>query len=335
MNRNFQPLFISRSTVLLGVILLCAAFVSYGVIYLMISSQSSYTGQTVYELIKLMVWFAIALYSIIGSFFIIIVGLFVTHKVAGPLCRLEMTLDEAESGYLPGEVCFRKGDQLTPLADAQKMVFSYLDHRDQDVTGLWPRVKKSLDTLAMEAERATPEEWSRLVADLESECLALAEEAARQEEVADPPSESTESTKKKRRKWERGLTILELTTVLAIISIMAAITFPLIAGLKDKATWGAAKGNLATIRTALAFYALEDPSNKYPSSLTWDDLSSPTGFLNETNFPATMAAAKLSSMVYSTTAIRSDFTVVVTVRNRFSDTIRATPSEISPGTYPR
>jgi hypothetical protein len=182
MSRNFQPLFISRSTVLLGVIFLVAAFVSYGVIYFMINAESSYTGQSAFESTQLMVWFAVALYWIIGAFFIIIVGLYMTHKVAGPLYRLEMMLDEAESGALPTEVRFRDGDQLLPLANAQSVMFSYLIHRDQELAGLWARVKKSLDALALRAESASQEEWSRLAADLQAECSALAAETTREAE---------------------------------------------------------------------------------------------------------------------------------------------------------
>jgi prepilin-type N-terminal cleavage/methylation domain-containing protein len=133
---------------------------------------------------------------------------------------------------------------------------------------------------------------------------------------------------------ERGLTIIELTIVLAIISILAAITFPLFAGLKDKATWGAAKGNLGTIRSALASYAANDVSNKYPASMTWNDLSSSTGFMRHSNLPDTMEAAKMTSMVYSAPVTRNDFTIVVTVRNKFADTLRATPRIISPDSYP-
>ena len=46
MSRNFQPLFLSRSMVLLGVIFLVAAFVSYGVIYFMINASTNLTGIT-------------------------------------------------------------------------------------------------------------------------------------------------------------------------------------------------------------------------------------------------------------------------------------------------
>ena len=184
MSRNFQPLFLSRSMVLLGVIFLVAAFVSYGVIYFMINAEGSYTGPSAFESTQLMVWFAVALYWIIGAFFIIIVGLYVTHKVAGPLYRLEMMLEEAESGAFPSEVRFRDGDQLLPLANAQSVMFSYLILREQEIPRLWARVEKALDTLVMGAESASPEEWSRLAADLQSECSVLAAEAGKKGEDA-------------------------------------------------------------------------------------------------------------------------------------------------------
>lgn len=334
MSRTFHPHYMFRSAALLGVILLFASFISYGIIYVMINAQSSYTGQSVADRIQLMVWFAMTLYWIIGSFFIIIVGLFVTHKVAGPLYRVELTLDEAESGALPDGVHLRDGDQLQSLADAQAVIFTYLTHREQGIVEHWERVEKLLDSLVQSVESATPDEWSRLVADLQSECSALAAEAARQARDDELPPEPPSAVQKSQRKGERGITLLELTIVLAIISILAAITFPLLAGLKDRATWGTAKRNLTTIRSALAMYAANDISNKYPASVTWNDLSSPTGFMGDSNFPDTMEAAKFTAMLYSTTVNRSNYTIVATVGNKFSDTIRATPSVIFPDSYP-
>ena len=194
MSTNFNRLDISRGAVLLGLILLVAAFVSYGVIYVLINMEQSYSGQSIFERVQLMVWFAMALYGIVGSFFIIIVGLFATHKVAGPLHHLEMMLDEAESGTLPEEVRFRDGDQLLPLAQAQTVMFSYLILRERELAGLWARVEKSLGTLALGVESASPEEWSRLAADLQSECSALAAEADKPGEDAVSPPESWPDT---------------------------------------------------------------------------------------------------------------------------------------------
>jgi prepilin-type N-terminal cleavage/methylation domain-containing protein len=334
MSRNFHPLYVFRSSVLLGLILLIASFISYGILYFMINTESSYSGQSILDRIHLMVWFAMALYWIIGSFFILIVGLFATHKVAGPLYRLEMMLDEATAGRLPGEVSFRDGDQLQPLAYAQSVIFSYLILREREMAEHWTRVEKSLGALALGTENATSEEWSALAADLQSECSALIADAANLGGEAVSPPESLPGGQKGPRKGERGFTVVELTIVVAIVSILAAILFPLFVGLRDKAIWGAAKGNVATIRSALALYIANDVSNNYPASLTWDDMSLPTGFLHNTNLPSTLAAAKFAAMVYSTTATRNSFTLMVTVQNKFADTIQATPSNITPGTYP-
>ncbi len=334
MPRAFHPLYLFRSAILLGVILLAASFAAYGILSFMISTERGYSGQSIFERIQLMVWFAVALYGILASFFIIIVGLFATHKVAGPLHRLELMLDEARSGVLPEEVHFREGDQLQPLARAQTVMFAYLILREREMAGLWARVEKSLGALALGAESASPEEWSRLAADLQSECSALAVIAGRMDGDASSPAGPLPGAPGGRRKGERGVTILELTVVMAIISILAAISVPLFIGVKDKATWGAAKGNVAVIRSALAAYAANSDSGRYPSSLTWADLSTSTGFLRNTNLPPTYAEARLVSMAYSTSPAGDGFTIMATVLDRFSDTIKATPAGITPATYP-
>lgn len=70
---------------------------------------------------------------------------------------------------------------------------------------------------------------------------------------------------RRRRRKEEGFTLIELLLVVVIIGILAAIVVPKLAGRSEDARISAAKGDLATFRTALSAYEVD--SGKYPTEL--------------------------------------------------------------------
>jgi prepilin-type N-terminal cleavage/methylation domain-containing protein/prepilin-type processing-associated H-X9-DG protein len=68
----------------------------------------------------------------------------------------------------------------------------------------------------------------------------------------------------------RGLTLIELTTVLAIIAVLAAILFPVFARARERARSHSCTNNLVNLGLALQLYAA-DHAGRYPP--TEDDLA--------------------------------------------------------------
>jgi nitrogen fixation/metabolism regulation signal transduction histidine kinase len=64
--------------------------------------------------------------AIIVAIFIIAYGVFLSHRVAGPLYRMNRYLEENTGKVNPGELRFRKGDYFPELAENFNNYIKYI-----------------------------------------------------------------------------------------------------------------------------------------------------------------------------------------------------------------
>ena len=67
-------------------------------------------------------------------------------------------------------------------------------------------------------------------------------------------------------KKQKGVTLIELMIVVAIIGILAAVAIPKFADMLEKAREGATKGNVGAIKSAISIY-YGDQGGQWPSSI--------------------------------------------------------------------
>ncbi len=183
MSRYVEIAFIFRNLVLFGAALLLACALAYFLLYSALAvnlgssfSEAFYTLKGLYQKMGLLVWFSVVLYGIVAAVLILVVALFATHKVAGPLFRLEMLIDEALRGRIPRKVCFRQTDQIQPLADAQGRLFAVYGGREDRLAVLLGEAEERRSVLTGRVH-GSAEDWDQGAAALEGALHRLAEAA--------------------------------------------------------------------------------------------------------------------------------------------------------------
>ena len=132
------------------------------------------------------------------------------------------------------------------------------------------------------------------------------------------------------RKGPRGLTLVELLTVVAIIVALAAISIPVYSNYVDKAREAVAISTLDTVRKNLEFFHLDN--QEYPTK--------PIDFLTGTDGatpPQTVFSPMLLDQInedltpvsYNTATNKSTYTLIAEAKDRNQTVLTLTPAEIS------
>jgi hypothetical protein len=173
--------YILRYSTVFGAVLFGACAIAYILLFRILTVQlgssfneAFYTLKALYERMGLLVWFAVVLYGICAAVLILVTAMFATHKVAGPLFRLEMMTDEAMRGKIPRTVRFREEDQIKPLAEAQEWMFAAMAAREEAIAALTQKAAERRAALTGMVNE-TPERWAQGVEALGDALGRLAE----------------------------------------------------------------------------------------------------------------------------------------------------------------
>ncbi len=154
MGRFIKTDFVFRNMIAFSSATLAACFIAYYCLSFTLTRQLGESFRSAYFLLKsmnestgLVVWFAVVLYGIVISIFILAIALFATHKVAGPIFRLESLVDSARRGMIQKDINFRERDQIVPLAGAVSRVFSVIGEKEDVISRLVEDLEKARQRL--------------------------------------------------------------------------------------------------------------------------------------------------------------------------------------------
>ena len=167
--RRFQ---VKYAGIILLLMFITAGFCSYAIYYttmLMLGEKlaSVYPQGQLVSLVK-MINFRILMSILVISPFVGFLGIYLSHKIAGPIYRIEKSLGTMAAGDLSSRIKLRKGDEMVSLADA---VNKLTDSIVQSVTAERSHLENALKDLYSLRELASscpPDDRAHINKTLES-----------------------------------------------------------------------------------------------------------------------------------------------------------------------
>lgn len=176
--KRFQMKYVG---LILALMFLTAAFCSYVIYYSMMLLMGEKLAN-VYPQGRLLaivntVNFRILLSMIYITPMIVVIGIFLSHRIAGPVYRIERVLNNMADGDLTAFLVLRKGDEMTTLADAINRVTASMK---SGVTGQKQRVTTAISEInalkqAISAAPQVPPAIGDRLNTLEKEISGIAE----------------------------------------------------------------------------------------------------------------------------------------------------------------
>ena len=105
----------------------------------------------------------ILLFHLVFTAMIFLISLFVSHKIAGPLHKLQTFMNSGANGKDPGELNFRKSDYFQELAEAFNRFKGRLGNRGVgDVTAVKAKIESAMTGANDESKKQLQEALSEL-----------------------------------------------------------------------------------------------------------------------------------------------------------------------------
>lgn len=179
-NKNFLESSFKKSLIVKIFLLIIAGSLLSGVVlYLMWHKELGETyRQAFHTLVGLRkvlfssLIFTLLLQAVLFSAVIIFLTLFISHKIAGPIYRLEKSLDAIKNGDLVAdEIRLRSNDQIQNLAKSFNKMSSSVRLKVKEIKDTFHKVKATKDRLGaiMKDSQTTNSELEAIMSDLRDE----------------------------------------------------------------------------------------------------------------------------------------------------------------------
>jgi methyl-accepting chemotaxis protein len=149
-NKNLQLKYLFIIISMIAVSVLAVSFVTFYVIwdnvikeFFFIPEAAKKLGDIIVRTSEVAAGFTLLLLAIFG-----VAGIFLSHRVAGPLYRIERVAEEISKGNLDIKVQFRKSDELRTLADS-------LNNMIDGIKNIVTEDKKIISNLSSVSEKLT------------------------------------------------------------------------------------------------------------------------------------------------------------------------------------